>query len=52
VKDALRERHFVENSELKQSLCDALPSRSREFYKNGMQHLIVGRSLLKMTESL
>jgi hypothetical protein len=33
VKDALRGRHFADDNEVKQSLCDVLRSRVREFYK-------------------
>jgi hypothetical protein len=39
VKDALRGRHFADDNELKQSVRNALRSRGREFYSNGMQLL-------------
>jgi hypothetical protein len=39
VKDALCVCHFADDNKLKQSSCDVLQSRSREFYNSGTQRL-------------
>jgi hypothetical protein len=53
VKDALHGCHFVDENKLKQSFCDVLYSKGKEFYNIGYCVLLnFGKSMIKIMISL